>query len=273
LIVAGTFALLFFILWGLFIGAAPMVQHGLAHAAHWTASFRYRDYLPVAILLAAGVALTLLAGDAFEDLAELVQQESPALQKLDRDAHLWAVSQRTAGTTLFFTLFTTAGGPTFLIVALGIIAVLLSFKGRFRWAAYLVVTTGVGGLLVKVLKIYFQRARPDLAEALRQAHGYSFPSGHAMGSTLAAGALAYLALRSLDTWRAKAAALAAAVTFVAAVALSRVYLGVHWISDIGAGVAAGLVWVTFTTVAYETFRRIRHVRIRRALTQQSGGRP
>ncbi|HEX6177122.1 MAG TPA: phosphatase PAP2 family protein, partial [Thermoanaerobaculia bacterium] len=108
------------------------------------------------------------------------------------------------------------------------------------------------------------RARPDLAEALRTADGYSFPSGHAMGSTVVFGALAYLILRIQAPWRKRAAGLAAAVTFIAAIAASRVYLGVHWISDIVAGITAGTLWVTIATVAYETFRRIRLVRELRA---------
>jgi membrane-associated phospholipid phosphatase len=264
LAVVAIFTVLFLVLWGLFIGAAPLIQHGLRYAAHWTAKFRYRDYLPVVLVLAAGVALTMFAGDAFLDLGELVQSRSPLLQEVDTRAHNWAASQRSAGATLFFTVFTWAGTPGVLTVAIAIVAIALAVRGRYRWAVFLVVTTGMGGLLVNLLKLYFARARPDLAEALRQAHGYSFPSGHAMGSTIVAGALAYLALRALPTWRTKAAGLAAAVTFVAAVALSRVYLGVHWISDIGAGVAAGLVWVTVTTIAYETFRRIRLVRALRS---------
>jgi undecaprenyl-diphosphatase len=105
---------------------------------------------------------------------------------------------------------------------------------------------------------------------LRRANGYSFPSGHAMGSAVAFGALAYLAFRVVRSWPAKAAAIAFLYTLVASVALSRVYLGVHWISDVLAGVTVGTVWVTTTTVAYETLRRIRRMRAMRRETQVSG---
>jgi undecaprenyl-diphosphatase len=81
-----------------------------------------------------------------------------------------------------------------------------------------------------------------------------------MGSTIAFGALAYLASRSIPQWRWKSAVIALAVTLILAVSASRIYLGVHWISDIAAGIAAGGVWVTTTTVAYEVLRRIRRLR-------------
>jgi undecaprenyl-diphosphatase len=99
---------------------------------------------------------------------------------------------------------------------------------------------------------------------LRDAHGYSFPSGHAMGSAVCFGALAYLALRAIPRWRYRAAAIAFAFTMILAISASRIYLGVHWISDVGAGIAAGLIWVIAATVAHETMRRIRMVRALRA---------
>jgi undecaprenyl-diphosphatase len=145
--------------------------------------------------------------------------------------------------------------------------VVLVVRHRYVWAIYLVGTTGIGSLMLLELKRYFARARPDIAEALRRASGYSFPSGHSMGSAIVFGALGYLALRSQRTWRAKAAAMAAAVTLVITIAASRVYLGVHWISDVSAGVMIGAVWVTIATVAYETFRRIRAIRGRRVSAQ------
>jgi undecaprenyl-diphosphatase len=174
--------------------------------------------------------------------------------------HDWASDTRTPGATLFLTTMTLIGTPVGLCVILAVVVTLLLLRRRWRWAAYLVVTCGLGGLMNLELKRYFARDRPELAEALRQAHGYSFPSGHAMGSTIVFGALAYLAFRVLHRWRQRAAAIAFAATMILSISVSRIYLGVHWVSDVGAGIAAGLVWLLCATVAYETFRRIRLIR-------------
>ena len=258
------FLLLFALLTFFFRLAGPGLERLLRYSANRTAKFRYRDYLPVLIVLGAGAGLTAFAGDAFLDLAESVQQTSPQLHEIDREVHQWAAAARTQGATPFFTIMTIIGTPVGLGVLCAIVAAVLIARGRWRWAAYLFLTGGIGGLLNLQLKAYFARARPELAEALRDAHGYSFPSGHAMGSTIVFGALCYLAFRVIRTWRWRAVALAFNCTMILAIAASRIYLGVHWISDIGAGIAGGLIWLVATTVAYETFRRIRLVRSLRA---------
>lgn len=258
------FVAVFLLLWLFFFGAGPGIQRLLQRAAHWTAAFRYRDYLPVFVVIAAGITATAMAGDAFLDLAERLQEDSPRLHAVDTEAHAWARDLRSPGATFFFTSLTLLGTPVGLGILIAAVVAVLLLRGRWRWAAYLAITAGVGGLLNLLLKSFFERARPELAEALRGAHGYSFPSGHAMGSTIVFGALGYLAMRILTRWRHRAAALALACTLVLAIAVSRVYLGVHWISDIAAGITAGLIWLTTATVAYETFRRIRLVRARRA---------
>jgi membrane-associated phospholipid phosphatase len=266
------FVALFLVLWLVFLAGGPAMQRGLAWSAHFTASFRYRDYLPVFVVLAVGAALTALAGDQFLDLAELVQGRSPQLHAADQAAHTWARENRQFGSTLFFEVMTRIGSPITLGLIAATVGIPLLSKGRWKWAAYLGFTCVAGGVLNLELKRFFARARPDLAEALRDAHGYSFPSGHAMGSTVVFGALAYLAMRILPRWRYRAAALSAAVTLTLAISTSRVYLGVHWISDVGAGIAAGLLWLTTTTVAYETFRRIRMVRSLRKRADDAGRR-
>ena len=263
---------LFLLLWGLFYLTLPALRHGTRLAAALVARNmrvhkfvtstheRFRDYIPIAVLIVAGAALTAWSGDAFIDMAERLHEEGGKLHFVDLYVHDAAVQQRTAGATTFFAAMSIVGGPYGVAAALLVVDIVLLVKRRRRWLIYLVVTTGGGALLNLELKHHFARTRPAVAEMLRRAHGFSFPSGHAMGSTIACGALAYLAVRALKSWKWKSAALAFAITFVAAVAASRVYLGVHWISDVGAGITAGTVWVAFTTVAYETLRRIRLLR-------------
>jgi undecaprenyl-diphosphatase len=271
-ILAGFFTALFLFLWGLFYVTLPALRHGGRLAAAVTARNmrvhkfvssaheRFRDYIPIAVLVVAGAALTAWSGDAFLDMAEHLHDQGGKLHFVDTYVHDAAVQQRNAGATELFAAMSVVGGPVGVAVTLAVVAVVLAIKHRYRWLIYLAVTAGGGALLNLELKHHFARTRPAVAEMLRRAHGFSFPSGHAMGSTVAYGALAYLAVRALKQWRWKSAALAFAVTFVAAVAASRVYLGVHWISDVGAGITAGTVWVAFTTVAYETLRRIRLLR-------------
>jgi membrane-associated phospholipid phosphatase len=263
------FAITFLILWAVVYATLPAIRHIgrllarlIARSARATRIVsvtheRYKNYLPVLAVLVAGALLTAWAGDGFMDLAERVHSNNSALAQTDAQIHDWAISERTAGATLFFTLMTHVGGPAGVTIEISIVSLILASRRRWRWMIYLIVTAGGGGLLDFELKRYFARARPAVAEMLRRANGYSFPSGHAMGSAVAYGALAYLAFRAIRSWPARAGVIALLYTLVAAVALSRIYLGVHWVSDVLAGISAGTVWVTTTTVAYETMRRIR----------------
>jgi undecaprenyl-diphosphatase len=266
------FVAVFLILWAILYALLPLTRRGRGFGASFMARFsaRYsripgfadwaRAYGPIVLIVIGGAMLTGWAGDTFLDLAEEVHSHSPKLQRIDSVVHAWAISHRSPGATTFFATMSTIGGPVGLAaLVLGVIVVLLLLR-RFQWILYLAVTVGGGALLNQELKRYFERARPDLAEMLRQAHGYSFPSGHAMGSTVVFGALSYLAFRTATQWRWKAAVVALGATIVLAVSLSRIYLGAHWISDVVAGIAAGTLWVVLSTMAYETLRRIRLLR-------------
>jgi membrane-associated phospholipid phosphatase len=271
--------IVFLVLWGILSLALPHLWAALTALAGRIASLsmrygfiqraihatsRLRDYLPVVVILVLGVAVVAWTGDEFLDVAELVHAKSPSLQQMDLKAHDWAVTRRTSNATTFFETMSTVGGPAGVGVIVGIALVALLLARHFSRAGYLAVTTSGGGLLDLELKNYFARARPDVAEALRRAQGFSFPSGHAMGSAVVFGALAYVAFRTIRQWRWKAASVAVGITMIISVAISRVYLGVHWLSDVTAGVVCGLLWVTVTTVAYETFRRVHLIRTIRA---------
>lgn len=218
-----------------------------------------RVYAPSLAILLAGIGATLFIGEDFVELAIKMHAGNPAVLRIDQRAFALASSVRTPSATAFFTAFTLLGTPLGLgIVALA--ATLWLARRHHGLALYLVVTTVGGALLSVALKRMFARARPNLRAALRSAQGYSFPSGHAMGSAIVLGALAYVVVRSSLPWRARLMAVAFLGTTVLVIGASRVYLGVHWLSDIAAGFAAGLVWLIAATVTFEMFRRVRQIR-------------
>jgi undecaprenyl-diphosphatase len=268
----------FLVLWAICYALLPGFARGLRHAASWVARFprlerilhlartrpsRFWAYLPVALLLIGGLLVTAVAGDAFLDLGELVHARSAKLQRFDAVVHDWSVTRRSPAATLFFTTVTRIGSPIGAATIAGIAAIALFLRKHYRWAYY-VAGTNVGGAILEMeLKRHFARTRPSLDQMMLAARGFSFPSGHAMGTTIVFLSLTYVALRGLPRWRYKAAVLAFVCCFIAAVSTSRVYLGAHWISDVAAGVTIGAVWVIVTTTAYETFRRIHGIRVRR----------
>jgi membrane-associated phospholipid phosphatase len=219
-----------------------------------------RAYLPIIAILILGIGATLVIGEDFVELAVLLRQNSPAVLGVDQTVYTWAASMRSDSATRFFVAFTLLGTPVGMGVITAKAAAALYLRKHRGFAVYLAATAIGGGLLNLALKGMFERARPDLAAALRKAHGYSFPSGHAMGSMMALGAIAYVLSRSKGSWRVRSATIALLVSTVLAIGVSRVYLGVHWISDIIAGFAAGFMWLVIATVAFEAFWRIRHIR-------------
>ena len=114
---------------------------------------------------------------------------------------------------------------------------------------------GGSAVLNQLLKGLFARPRPYFEHPLLIETSYSFPSGHAMGSFVLYGMLAYFAVLALKTWRARTAVVFGAALLVLLIGLSRMYLGVHYFSDVVAGFAAGGVWLSACITAMEFVRR------------------
>ena len=142
-------------------------------------------------------------------------------------------------------------------VAGALTAAVLAWKRHWHWIVVLVLTLP-GGMLVNVLmKLAFQRARPSFDHPLLVLTSYSFPSGHVAGATLFYGFLAALLASRYGKWSHKVMALMAAMLLIALVAWSRMYLGVHYLSDVLAAFAEGAAWLTLCVVASRTWSRYR----------------
>lgn len=137
-------------------------------------------------------------------------------------------------------VFVTQLGSTRGLIPLAAIVLGLLIARRRVWDAVFFATAAGGAASMNLaLKAVFHRERPHLWVSLAPETDYGFPSGHAMGSSAAIGAL--IALAWPTRWRWPAIVLGGA--FVIAVGLSRVYLGVHFPSDVLAGWAASIAWV------------------------------
>jgi membrane-associated phospholipid phosphatase len=144
--------------------------------------------------------------------------------------------------------------PNVFRVVLALVALGYLIRGERHHAAWLLVTVFGGAALGFALKVIVGRARPVLPDPVATAPGLSFPSGHALGASIGCCLILLLTLRFLSR-RGRVAAVAAATLIVGAVALARVVLGVHFVSDVLAGITLGAGWVAVTTWAYVAWRR------------------
>jgi membrane-associated phospholipid phosphatase len=190
----------------------------------------------------------------FSDLAEnLVERDSMVVVDQAVAGILRYLATPTL-TTFFFAI--TIMGSVELFALLGLI-VTVTYGWQRRWLHVGTWLSALGGaaLLNQLLKGLFARPRPTLSDPLLLESGYSFPSGHAMGSLILYGVLAYFAVIALSNRGARAVVILAATLLVLLIGFSRMYLGVHYVSDVVAGYAAGGVWLSALITGMETIRR------------------
>ncbi len=135
-------------------------------------------------------------------------------------------------------------GSTAFLLALGAIIVVWLYLRKYRRGALLFAITTVGSsLLISLLKLAFRRARPEPFFETILPGSYSFPSGHSLGSFCFYGSLAaILAARTEKIWL-KIVIWVSAALLISTIGISRIYLGVHYPSDVLAGFVVGLIWV------------------------------
>jgi len=194
------------------------------------------SFIALTLLSSLFIVITskMLAGDTLAwDRSILRAMRSPELSSVPLGPpwlHRWMLD------------ITTLGGGPFLTLLTIIVAGFLFVTFRRGMAMFVLASTIGGSVLGTLLKTYFVRARPDVVPHLVEVHSMSFPSAHAFNS-----AVIYLTLGGLVAATEKRRAvrvyvLGSALLLTVAVGLSRVYLGVHYPSDVLAGWCAGAAW-------------------------------
>jgi membrane-associated phospholipid phosphatase len=212
-----------------------------------------------ALQMAVGVVVFTVGAWLFRGIAEDVMTGQP-LVALDLRAERWFHSHQTPWLDRTLSRVSQVHEWRGISGATLLLLLYLLWRRNWRWLTTVICAVPGGMLLDTILKLAFHRARPTLSDLTAVLHTYSFPSGHVMAATLFYGvAAAYLATR-LYSWRLEFLAPLVACCLVAIVAFSRIYLGVHFLSDVLAAVAAGVAWLAFCLMAVDTlwYRLGRH---------------
>lgn len=230
----------------------------------WLAHSRVPDATGIASLrgllarMAIGFAIIVVAAVAFAGIAGEIG-DGETLGRLDTMVSR-AIGQTVSPATVHaFALITHLGDPRTLTALCVVVAIVLVARHERALALGWVVAIAGNAILNFTLKGVFERVRPLHDQAIAHADGYSFPSGHTSGSVVAYGMLAYVLIRT--TPRAfHLPALIAGVAIAFVTGCSRVFLQVHYPSDVVAGFASGLAWLAIVIASIETTRHYRRGR-------------
>jgi undecaprenyl-diphosphatase len=156
-----------------------------------------------------------------------------------------AGSIRNPSLDFFMLLMTSLGSWMVVMIFVFLIDIFLLLKKKWGYLLSLTFSFMGGEVIVSVLKHLVARPRPEIISHLEKADGFSFPSGHAFIAVSFFGLLAYFIFKKAERWNGKILAVFFGAFFILGIGFSRIYLGVHWPTDVLGSYALGCLWVVF----------------------------
>jgi membrane-associated phospholipid phosphatase len=229
---------------------------------------RRNTFLPVAIGISGGVGLSVIAFWFFKQQAEEVVSGRADLYD---EAIMDAVHQfDSPKVNRAVELVTHLGSHAAIATAAGVTAIAMISKRRPHDAWTVVISTSGAMALNSILKAIFARQRPqELARQIKLPKSHSFPSGHSLLSAATYPIVAHHLVQHRST-KLQAVSMAAAGSAILSVGFSRIYLGVHFPSDVLGGFAAGLGWLGLTSLTHTLIDRAETKKGARASLPRSG---
>jgi undecaprenyl-diphosphatase len=208
-------------------------------------SIRKRKLFAALLVVGFGAALVATAG-VVKLHDELLKA---SFQQGDRALQGWVHGFTTTWLTVVMRALSWIGSP-YMVAPSVVLAAGSLWWTRQKDDAVLVAAAALGGAaLDEVMKLHFKRLRPDVPWALVHEHSFSFPSGHSVLAMVIYGVIVYKTQDKLHSKWAKAALMVGAFLIVVGIGVSRVYLGVHYPSDVAGGYFVGAVWLAAVIIS------------------------
>ncbi|HET8752830.1 MAG TPA: phosphatase PAP2 family protein [Salinimicrobium sp.] len=216
---------------------------------------RKNEDLAFYILIVIALVVFILGLNFFVEFTE--QMQGKALTDFDRTITDFVISFRSPGRNLFFQFITDVGDLYGYLIATFLVTIFLFYKLRsWKFIFQLLAVIIVSGLSNLALKEVINRARPTI-EHLVTVETLSYPSGHAMSAMSFYGFLIYLAFHiKMSRWL-RGFLCVLFLFLILSIGISRIYLGVHFPSDVAGGFLAGLIWVAFCIVLFNVIYLLR----------------
>ena len=206
------------------------------------------------LYLTLSLLILLVAAGTFGAIAEDVVTNDPST-KVDLQLSVWLHQHSVHSITkclLVITRLHSLLGVTVMTLA---VSAWLWIRRLRLWVLTLALAVFGGMLLNFLLKLAFERPRPRFDNPLLNLTTYSFPSGHTLMATVFYGTLGVLIMTRLRSWLWRALVITLAAGMILLVGFSRIYLGVHYLSDVLAAIAEGLAWLAFCLLALAALQR------------------
>jgi undecaprenyl-diphosphatase len=241
---------------GVAVALLVTVVLGAAVASGWLAR---RAGWPRRLLWTGGtVAALLVCGQALvvDGVLDRLGGGRGGLSEADLPVLGWMLGHRDPVVTGFAIVLASVGGTASMTVLTVATALVLGYLGRWPAALVVAATAAGGGLLVISLKTIYSRHRPPSVDQVIHYHGYSLPSGHALGSTVVIGIVAAAFWSARSSAAGKAVLVGLAGLLAALIGVSRVYLAAHWMTDVVTGWLLGGAWLTVGVTALALVRAV-----------------
>ncbi|MFD4357672.1 phosphatase PAP2 family protein [Nocardia sp. NPDC058518] len=204
----------------------------------WTSLCR-RTPIVAALIATAAVLITALTW-----------QVTSGISAMDTAVLDWMIAHRGEPLTGIATVITDLGDTLSMTILAALTVGWFALRRNLPVAALVAVTSLGAGVLVWVIKRLVGRHRPPETSRLVFEPSLSYPSGHTLGSTVVVGIVAIVLVPQITKHWLRTAATVLAVAFPVAVGLSRIYLGVHWTTDVLAGWIIGLLWLVLCVTVF-----------------------